>query len=162
MNTLIAYAGKTGNTAKCARRLAIRLKNVTLIDLNVEEVSPKDFDAVIVASPVYSHKFERSVQIFLRTYQNILENKLFAAFVTMVEYGTFNKVIAKEIAEPLRKNAVAIANFGGEVNNLTPFDWHDKIVAKSMIKLESKKHPIEFLSEAPQKFIEELKKVNWD
>lgn len=31
-----------------------------------------------------------------------------------------------------------------------------------MIKLESKKHPIEFLSEAPQKFIEELKKVNWD
>ncbi|MCT4464617.1 flavodoxin [Lactococcus cremoris] len=152
----------TGNTAKCARRLAIRLKNVTLIDLNVEEVSPKDFDAVIVASPVYSHKFERSVQIFLRTYQNILENKLFAAFVTMVEYGTFNKVIAKEIAEPLRKNAVAIANFGGEVNNLTPFDWHDKIVAKSMIKLESKKHPIEFLSEAPQKFIEELKKVNWD
>ncbi|MGO3571505.1 hypothetical protein LLD17_04520 [Lactococcus cremoris] len=80
----------------------------------------------------------------------------------MVEYGTFNKVIAKEIAEPLRKNAVAIANFGGEVNNLTPFDWHDKIVAKSMIKLESKKHPIEFLSEAPQKFIEELKKVNWD
>jgi len=162
MNTLIAYAGKTGNTAKCARRLAIRLKNVTLIDLNVEEVSPKDFDAVIVASPVYSHKFERSVQIFLRTYQNILENKLFAAFVTMVEYGTFNKVIAKEIAEPLRKNAVAIANFGGEVNNLTPFDWLDKIVAKSMIKLESKKHPIEFLSEAPQKFIEELKKVNWD
>lgn len=162
MNTLIAYAGKTGNTAKCARRLAIRLKNVTLIDLNVEEVSPKDFDAVIVASPVYSHKFERSVQIFLRTYQNILENKLFAAFVTMVEYGTFNKVIAKEIAEPLRKNAVAIANFGGEVNNLTPFDWHDKIVAKSMIKLESKKHPIEFLSEAPQKFIEELKKANWD
>ena len=152
----------TGNTAKCARRLAIRLKNVTLIDLNVEEVSPKDFDAVIVASPVYSHKFERSVQIFLRTYQNILENKLFAAFVTMVEYGTFNKVIAKEIAEPLRKNAVAIANFGGEVNNLTPFDWHDKIVAKSMIKLESKKHPIEFLPEAPQKFIEELKKVNWD
>ena len=151
-----------GNTAKCARRLAIRLKNVTLIDLNVEEVSPKDFDAVIVASPVYSHKFERSVQIFLRTYQNILENKLFAAFVTMVEYGTFNKVIAKEIAEPLRKNAVAIANFGGEVNNLTPFDWHDKIVAKSMIKLESKKHPIEFLPEAPQKFIEELKKVNWD
>lgn len=130
--------------------------------MNVEEVSPKDFDAVIVASPVYSHKFERSVQIFLRTYQNILENKLFAAFVTMVEYGTFNKVIAKEIAEPLRKNAVAIANFGGEVNNLTPFDWHDKIVAKSMIKLESKKHPIEFLSEAPQKFIEELKKVNWD
>ncbi|QRZ29484.1 flavodoxin domain-containing protein [Lactococcus cremoris] len=84
MNTLIAYAGKTGNTTKCARRLAIRLKNVTLIDLNVEEVSPKDFDAVIVASPVYSHKFERSVQIFLRTYQNILENKLFAAFVTMV------------------------------------------------------------------------------
>ena len=162
MNTLIAYAGKTGNTAKCVRRLAIRLKNVTLIDLNVEEVSPKDFDAVIVASPVYSHKFERSVQIFLRTYQNILENKLFAVFVTMVEYGTFNKVIAKEIAGPLRKNAVAIANFGGEVNNLTPFDWHDKIVAKSMIKLESKKHPIEFLSEAPQKFIEELKKVNWD
>lgn len=162
MNTLIAYAGKTGNTAKCARRLAIRLKNVTLVDLNVEEVSPNDFDAVIVASPVYSHKFERSVQIFLRTYQNILENKLFAAFVTMVEYGTFNKVIAKEIAEPLRKNAVAIANFGGEVNNLTPFGWHDKIVAKSMIKLESKKHPIEFLSEAPQKFIEELKKVNWD
>ena len=135
---------------------------MTLIDLNVEEVIPKDFDAVIVASPVYSHKFERSVQFFLRTYQNILENKLFAAFVTMVEYGTFNKVIAKEIAEPLRKNAVAIANFGGEVNNLTPFDWHDKIVAKSMIKLESKKHPIEFLSEAPQKFIEELKKVNWD
>lgn len=42
-------------------------------------------------------------KFFLRTYQNILENKLFAVFVTMVEYGTFNKVIAKEIAGPLRK-----------------------------------------------------------
>ena len=87
----------TGNTAKCARRLAIRLKNVTLIDLNVEEVSPKDFDAVIVASPVYSHKFERSVQIFLRTYQNILENKLFAAFVTMVEYVLLIKSLQKKL-----------------------------------------------------------------
>lgn len=162
MNTLIVYAGKTGNTAKCARKLAILLKNVTLVDLNVEEVSPKDFDAVIVASPVYSHKFERSVQTFLRTYQSILEHKLFAVFVTMVEYDTFNKVIAREIAEPLRRNAVAIANFGGEVNNLIPFGWHDKIVAKSMIKLESKKHPIEFLPDAPQKFIEQLEKVNWN
>lgn len=71
----------------------------------------------------------------------------------MVEYGTFNKVIAKEIAGPLRKNAVAIANFGGEVNNLTPFGWHDKIVAKSMIKLESKNTPLNFLPEAPQNLL---------
>ena len=56
MRTLIAYAGKTGNTAKCARKLAIHLNQVTLVDLNAEVVNPKDFDAVIVASPVYSHK----------------------------------------------------------------------------------------------------------
>lgn len=113
MRTLIAYAGKTGNTAKCARKLAIHLNQVTLVDLNAEVVNPKDFDAVIVASPVYSHKFERSVGSFLKKYQEILQTKPFAAFVTMVEYDSFTKVIKKEIAEPLRKNAVAIANFGG-------------------------------------------------
>ena len=46
MRTLIAYAGKTGNTAKCARKLAIHLNQVTLVDLNAEVVNPKDFDAV--------------------------------------------------------------------------------------------------------------------
>jgi menaquinone-dependent protoporphyrinogen IX oxidase len=161
MKTLIVYAGKTGNTAKCARKLAIHLKQVTLVDLNVEEVNPKEFDAVIVASPVYSHKFERSVQNFLKQHQKILQTKLFAVFVTMVEYDTFTKVIKKEIAEPLRKNAVAITNFGGEVNNLTPFGWHDKIIAKSMVKLESKKHPIEFLPEAQKEFLDQLAKVSW-
>ncbi|THA54064.1 flavodoxin [Lactococcus lactis] len=150
MRTLIAYAGKTGNTAKCARKLAIHLNQVTLVDLNAEVVNPKDFDAVIVASPVYSHKFERSVGSFLKKYQEILQTKPFAAFVTMVEYNSFTKVIKKEIA-----------NFGGEVNNLTPFNWHDKIIAKSMIKLESKKHPIEFLPEAEKQFVAQLNKVEW-
>lgn len=150
MRTLIAYAGKTGNTAKCARKLAIHLNQVTLVDLNAEVVNPKDFDAVIVASPVYSHKFERSVGSFLKKYQEILQTKPFAAFVTMVEYDSFTKVIKKEIA-----------NFGGEVNNLPPFNWHDKIIAKSMIKLESKKHPIEFLPEAEKQFVAQLNKVEW-
>ena len=150
MRTLIAYAGKTGNTAKCARKLAIHLNQVTLVDLNAEVVNPKDFDAVIVASPVYSHKFERSVGSFLKKYQEILQTKPFAVFVTMVEYDSFTKVIKKEIA-----------NFGGEVNNLTPFNWHDKIIAKSMIKLESKKHPIEFLPEAEKQFVAQLNKVEW-
>ena len=150
MRTLIAYAGKTGNTAKCARKLAIHLNQVTLVDLNAEVVNPKDFDAVIVASPVYSHKFERSVGSFLKKYQEILQTKPFAAFVTMVEYDSFTKVIKKEIA-----------NFGGEVNNLTPFNWHDKIIAKSIIKLESKKHPIEFLPEAEKQFVAQLNKVEW-
>ena len=59
------------------------------------------------------------------------------------------------------KKAVAIANFGGEVNNLTPFNWHDKIIAKSIIKLESKKHPIEFLPEAEKQFVAQLNKVEW-
>ena len=139
MRTLIAYAGKTGNTAKCARKLAIHLNQVTLVDLNAEVVNPKDFDAVIVASPVYSHKFERSVGSFLKKYQEILQTKPFAAFVTMVEYDSFTK----------------------EVNNLTPFNWHDKIIAKSMIKLESKKHPIEFLPEAEKQFVAQLNKVEW-
>ena len=129
---------------------------------------------MIVASPVYSHKFEHSVGSFLKKYQEILQTKPFAAFVTMVEYDSFTKLIKKEIAEPLRKNAVAIANFGGEVNNLTPFNWHDKIIAKltpfnwhdkiiakSMIKLESKKHPIEFLPEAEKQFVSQLNKVEW-
>lgn len=150
MRTLIAYAGKTGNTAKCARKLAIHLNQVTLVDLNAEVVNPKDFDAVIVASPVCSHKFERSVGSFLKKYQEILQTKPFAAFVTMVEYDSFTKVIKKEIA-----------NFGGEVNNLTPFNWHDKIIAKSMIKLESKKHPIEFLPKAEKQFVAQLNKVEW-
>ena len=46
-------------------------------------------------------------------------------------------------------------------SNLTPFNWHDKIIAKSMIKLESKKHPIEFLPEAEKQFVAQLNKVEW-
>ncbi|MCL2114473.1 flavodoxin domain-containing protein [Lactococcus protaetiae] len=161
MKTLIAYAGKTGNTAKCARQLAIHLNNVTLVDLNAEQVNPADFEAIIIASPVYSHKFEPSVKNFIKTYLSILQDKPFAAFVTMVEYDTFNKVITREIPEALRNKAIAIENFGGEVNNLSPFGWHDKLIAKSMVKLESKKHPIEFLADAPQNFNEQLKKASW-
>lgn len=50
MNTLIAYAGKTGNTAKCVRRLAIgRFKTGTpprvlasSIDYDKTEIQPGD------------------------------------------------------------------------------------------------------------------------
>ncbi|UTG78688.1 hypothetical protein MK801_08090 [Lactococcus lactis] len=76
MRTLIAYAGKTGNTAKCARKLAIHLNQVTLVDLNAGVVNPKDFDAVIVASPVYSHKFERSVGSFLKNIKKFCKRNL--------------------------------------------------------------------------------------
>ena len=161
MKTLIAYAGRTGVTAKCARALAIHLNNVTLVDLNAEAVDPADFDGVIIASPVYSHRFERSVKSFLKTYQNVLENKPFACFVTMVEYETFDKVISKEMPETLRSHAVVIENFGGEVNHLNVFGWYDQLIAKSMVQIERKKHPIELLADAPRKFTDQLKKANW-
>ncbi|WP_162930784.1 flavodoxin domain-containing protein [Lactococcus allomyrinae] len=157
MKILIAYAGKTGVTERCAKQLAKECTTATLANLNEKQVSPENFDLIVVGSPVYSHKLEPSVKYFIKDNEKSLQEKQFAVFVTMVEEDTFDKVIAHEIPESLRQRAFAMQQFGGEVNDLTSFGWHDRLVAKAMVKLESKKHPIALRLEALLDFAKILK-----
>lgn len=162
MKLLIVYAcGRDGvrTTEKAAQQLAANFAEVKVVDLAKEAVNPAEFDAVIVGSPVYDHRFEKPVKAFLAEYATLLLEKYVAFFVLLVEYETLDKVVRREIPENLRTHACAIENFGGEIV-LDHLGWYDKILAKSMMKNEGKKHPIELLPEAAVLLREKLKAIS--
>lgn len=51
MKILIAYAGKSGTTEKCAGLLSEKLPNATIVNLNLNSPDIGGFDAVIVGGP---------------------------------------------------------------------------------------------------------------
>ena len=54
MKTLILYASKTGTTQDCARSLAQKIPDSTLVDLCAQKPDPSGYDQVIVGGSIRS------------------------------------------------------------------------------------------------------------
>lgn len=85
---LILYASKHGQTGKIASFLGNELKNMghTVDVLNCRHVSKylraENYDGVVIGAPVYSHRYPRSIQKWVRVHSHLL-NKMPAAFFTV-------------------------------------------------------------------------------
>ncbi|MFC4652265.1 flavodoxin domain-containing protein [Lactococcus nasutitermitis] len=159
MKILIVYAcGRDGarTTEKAAHQLASNFEQVTLVDIANETVNPSEFDIVVVGSPVYDHRFEKPVKAFLAKYEADLLTKSFAFFISLVEYETLTKVVTREIPVSLRNHAFTFENVGGEIV-LDNLGWYDKILARSMMKNEGKKHEIELMRESFEELTKKIK-----
>ena len=116
MKFLIVYYSRTGTTKKVAEQIAHRLgaKSEEIIDLKKRKgpigyivagkdatqkkhtklgpynKNPKDYDVIIIGTPIWAWTITPAVRTYLHDHKNVLKNKSLAFFCTMGGSGDKN------------------------------------------------------------------------
>lgn len=81
MKILIAYAGKSGTTEKCAGLLSEKLPNATIVNLNLNSPDIGGFDAVIVGGSIRMGQLNKKAKNFMQRNLQTLKLKKAAYFI---------------------------------------------------------------------------------
>lgn len=133
MRVLIAYAGKTGTTAKCAKILKALVDNAELCDLTKEKPSLSNYEKVIVGGSIRMGQIHKAAKQFLVKNQEALKQKTCAFFICNCSAKENKSLIEKNIPKELLRRATATASFGGEMN-LEDQKGMDRAIVKMLSK----------------------------
>ena len=118
MKTLIVYASKYGTTRDCAIRLQELLgPDADLANLNeAPKTDVSGYDRVVIGSPLYMGKLQKSVRNFCKRNCAELLDKRVAFFICgFSEKDEAMKLLTGQVPDELLDSAAAIGHFGGEV-----------------------------------------------
>lgn len=119
MNVLIAYASRTGTTARCARMLADRLaaQDVTLCDIESDSIPPLDgFDFVALGAPVRYGKLPKSMRAFMHRHREELLSRRTGYFICCAYIDSAPEYLRKLIPAELARPAAVTSCLGGEID----------------------------------------------
>ncbi len=129
---LIIYDTRYGSTKTIAEWIAegaASIGHVAVAVQNVAEADPRDFDFIVIGSPIYEEHPLPSVVNFLAANRDHLNDKDVALFVVCVDYGEVPKeeLVHRYVADLQARAAGrvrAIEVFGGylDVNKLSDTD----------------------------------------
>lgn len=125
MKTLIAYATKSGASRECAKLLADKLTDCSLVDLSKQVPDIASYDTVILGSGVRMGNIYKSMKGFIEKNRDALLSRKIAIYLCNSYPDTFQKAIEKNIPKELLDRAICMESFGG----LPPFtspnnkDW---------------------------------------
>lgn len=141
MKILIAYAGKSGTTEKCAKLLGERLPGAKTVNLNSETPQVEAYDAVIVGGSIRAGQLHKKAKQFINQNEQSLKQKKTAYFICCGFADSAPTLFQNNIPKELLEKAVAYECFGGEMN-LDSLHGFDHFIAKMVTKSsESKKTP---------------------
>ncbi|MBQ8432428.1 MAG: hypothetical protein IJX28_06045 [Clostridia bacterium] len=133
MRILIAYAGRNGSTRTCVERLvgALGHLDVTVKDLNTEQVQAAEYDLCVVGGCVRFGRLQPSLRRFFKTQeQALLERPLVLFFCCGL---THESEYYQEVLFPkcLREHAFENVYFGGSLRT-DGLPWMDKLLVKAL------------------------------
>ena len=137
MKILIAYASKTGTTAKCAKMLAEYLPEADFVDLTVIKPNIDDYDLIVIGGSVRMGYLHKTAGVFINEHQQQLLNKNTAYFFCSGFTDNIDEVIKENFPDQIAAKAIAIDSFGGELD-VDKQKGIDRFVAKMVIKKVSK------------------------
>lgn len=116
MKILIAYAGKSGTTEKCAKELASLLSpfEITLTDLGAEFPDPAEYDATVVGASIRMGKLHRAAVDFLHEKETALLSGKLYFFLCCGSPERADEYFETLFPERLIGHAGAALPFGGE------------------------------------------------
>lgn len=156
MNILIAYAGKTGTTKKCAEILKNKLENVTIINLDEQDINVQNYDFVIIGSSVRMGMLHHAVRMFIKKNDDRLKSKKTAYFICCGFDTNYKDYFIKNISEELLQSAIIYDTFGGELD-VTKQKGFSKFIVKMISKTEDGKKEIKILDKKIDNFVEVVK-----
>lgn len=159
MTVLIAYAGKTGTTAKCAKILKALVDDAELCDLTKEKPELSRYQSIILGSSVRMGSFHKACRHFIKKNKELLMRKKCAFYICNCFSGQSEGYLRKNIPKDLLKKAVAAQSFGGELM-IENQKGLDHLITKMVAKREnlnlSQKAKFSISSEAINKFAEKV------
>ena len=133
MKILIAYAGKSGTTAKCAKLLAEKLPGAVVADLCETTPGPTDYDTVVIGGCIRMGQLHKRAKQYIVQHENILSQKQAAYFICCGFPANKDQLFSSNIPAVLLKKAVTVQCFGGEMQ-LDRLHGLDKLIAKMVTK----------------------------
>ncbi len=141
MKILIAYAGKSGTTEKCAKLLGEQLPGSVLADLNLQTPDISGFDTVVVGGSIRMGQLHSKAKSFVEQNLQTLKSKKAAYFICCIFAENAEKLFADNFPKELLDCAVGYECFGGELN-LEKLRGLDQFIARMVMKsAEEKRNP---------------------
>lgn len=118
MKILIAYAGKSGTSARAANDLAALLPqfDVTVMDLTRSSPDPADFDYTVLGGAVRFGKPHRAVRNYAKKYGDVLKNTPHSLFLCCAFPDYLESFAERGFPAAVRESAAELLYFGGELD----------------------------------------------
>ncbi|MCL2354505.1 MAG: flavodoxin domain-containing protein [Oscillospiraceae bacterium] len=155
MQILIAYAGKTGTTEKCAGILGEKLKNATIVNLNAESPDVSKYDLVIVGSSIRFGMLHGKVKQFIKKNKEKILTKKGAYYICCAFPSNYKEHFEKGMPKELLENAITYDTFGGEMD-MTKQKGLDKFIVNMVKKTEEGKKEIKVKHENIDEFVRKI------
>ncbi len=133
MKILIAHAGKSGTTEKCAKLLREKLPGAVLADLNRETPEIEAYDAIVIGGSIRMGQLHKKAKAFLLQNAAGLRAKKAAYFICCGTAESAPQLFETNFAKELLAGAVSYECFGGEMN-IDRLHGMDKFIAKMVSK----------------------------
>lgn len=134
MKILIAFAGKTGNTAEMCTLLASLMPchEVSVADLCVNAPDPAAFDHVVLGGSVRMGKLHRALRLYIKTYGDVLAVKPHTLFLLCAFADQFENYAEMLYPSAILSSADEVVYFGGELNVSRQHGFASKMLTRMM------------------------------
>lgn len=137
MKILIAYAGKTGTTQKCAELLAQSLPEAVVINLEKEEPEPLDqYDGIVIGGSIRMGRLNRQVGKFIDSHYEELMLMRIAFFICCGMPQASSKYFSENFSAAMLNHAVEYQCFGGELALEKVHGWERMVVKMALKAIE--------------------------
>lgn len=159
MKVLIAYAGKTGTTEKCAKILSALVEDSTLCDLTKEKPDLDDYRCILIGGSIRAGSLHSDAKKFIEKNKDILIKKKCGYFICNCFADQSESYFKKNIPAELLDKAAAVSSFGGEIH-MDKYKGVEKLLMKAIGSRvqDSGNTKMSTSSEAIQKFAEKVRK----
>ena len=155
MRTLIVYASKTGTTENCARKLQLKLRNTTVIDITEQKVDLSPFDTVIIGSPIRMGKINKQLKKFLIKHKAQLKNKKTAYFICCAFTENYERYFKENIPQELLNSAITYNTFGGEMD-VNKQKGIDRFIVNMLNNAGEGKKEVKIINENIEAFVKRI------
>lgn len=133
MKTLIAYASKSGTTAKCTQILKQKLTDTDVINVQTESVDLSGYDTIIIGGAIRYGRINKKVHQFVEEHLAELLRKDVALFICCGFPEQIEQRFTDNFPKELLEHAFLKENFGGELNP-GALGFFEKIIAKMAMR----------------------------
>ncbi len=160
MSILIVYASYNNTTEKCAKLLAEKLPNSTMVNLSKSKADLSNYDTVIIGSCIRYNVIPNSVKNFIGDNLATLMNMNTGIYLCCGFPEKANQYLLHNFPKKLLDNSVSIQCFGGNLK-VKPYRAHDQLIV-SIVKKNFKTTNREFTeinNESILKMIEDINNI---
>lgn len=128
MSKIVLYTSKKGSTKKCAEYLQKQNMNTDLYRIDEFQGDLKDYQSIVLCSPIYFGQVPKAVKKFLAQYEELLLTKDLHIIVNAMNMNEYDMALNKSFSENVREHAHIL--YGGGAYYFDQLNVLERFVVK--------------------------------